>query len=153
MYDSKFSGGDLYTSLTYQLALVYRALITAEEDEDPHLIVHVPPVQQQKGSNVCGVFAIAFAVHAALGDDIRRFEFDQNQMRDHLLQCFRKKELVWFPIIRKCSQLSKHFPYREVKVYCSCQMPEAYGDMIQCDKCEHWYHIQCVGLSSNIPEL
>ena len=38
MYDSKFSGGDLYTSLTHQLALVYRALIIAEEDEDPHLI-------------------------------------------------------------------------------------------------------------------
>ena len=85
MYDSKFSGGDLDTSLTHQLALVYRAMITAEEDEDPHLVVHVPPVQQQNGSNDCGVFAIAFAVHAALGDDIRRLEFDQNQMRDHLL--------------------------------------------------------------------
>ena len=47
MYDSKFSGGDLDTSLMHQLALVYRALITVEEDGeevDPHLIVHIPPV-------------------------------------------------------------------------------------------------------------
>ena len=90
MYDSKFSGGDLGNLLTDQLALVYRAMIIAEEDEDPHL-VHVLPVQQQNGSNDCGVFAIGFAVQAALGDDIRCLEFDQNQMGDHLLQCFRKK--------------------------------------------------------------
>ena len=57
MYDSKVSSGDLDTSLMHQLALVYRALITVEEDGeevDPHLIVHIPPVQQQKGSSDCG---------------------------------------------------------------------------------------------------
>ena len=59
--------------ISHQLALVYRALITVEEDGeevDPHLVVHVPPVQQQKGSSDRGVYAIAFAVHAALGDDV-----------------------------------------------------------------------------------
>ena len=34
VYDSKFSGGDLNASLTYQLALIYRAMITKEEDEE-----------------------------------------------------------------------------------------------------------------------
>ena len=88
MYDSKFSGGDLDTSLMHQLALVYRALITVEEggEVDPHLIVHIPPVQQQKGSSDCGVYAIAFAVHAALGDDMKHLDFDKTQMRNHLLQ-------------------------------------------------------------------
>ena len=151
MYDSKFSGGDLDTSLMHQLALVYRALITVEEDGeevDPHLIVHIPPVQQQKGSSDCGVYAIAFAVHAALGDDVEHLEFDQTQMRNYLLQCFRKRELVRFPTIRKRSRRNNHFPYQEVEVFCSCLMPESYGDMIQCDKCEQWYHIRCVGLSS-----
>ena len=71
VYDSKYSG-DLDSSLTRQLALIYRALITVEEDGvDPHLIVHVLPVQQQKGSSDCGVYAISFAVHAALGDDVQ----------------------------------------------------------------------------------
>ena len=32
-----------------------------------------PPVQQ---SSDCGVFAIAFAVHAALGDEVMHIEFD-----------------------------------------------------------------------------
>ena len=155
MYDSKFGGGDLDTSLTHQLALVYRPLITVEEDGeevDPHLVVRIPPVQQQKGSSDCGVYAIAFAVHAALGDDIKDLEFDQAQMRNHLLKCFRKKELVRFPTTRKRSRHNNHFPYCEIQVFCSCQMPESYGDMIQCDKCERWYHIiRCVGLSS-IPQ-
>ena len=151
MYDSNFSGGDLSSLLTHQLALVYRTLITVEEDGeevDPHLVVHIPPVQQQKGTTDCGLYAIAFAVHAAFGDDVKNLEFDQTQMRSHLLQCFRKKELVRFPTTRKRSWRNNHFPYREVEVFCSCQMPDSYGDMIQCDTCEHWYHICCVGLSS-----
>ena len=126
MYDSKFGGGDLDTSLTHQLALVYRPLITVEEDGeevDPHLIVHIPPVQQQKGSSDCGVYAIAFAVHAALGNDVKDLKFDQTQMRNHLLQCFRKKELVRFPTTRKHSRRNNHFPYWEVEVFCSCQIP------------------------------
>ena len=92
MYDSKYSGGDLNTSLTHQLTWVYRALSTVEEDGeevDPYLIVHIPPVQQQTGSSDCGVYAIAFAVHAALGDDVKHLELDQTRMRSHLLQCFR----------------------------------------------------------------
>ena len=51
MYDSKYSGGDLDSSLTHQLALIYRALITVEEDGeevDPHLVVHVPPSSAAK---------------------------------------------------------------------------------------------------------
>ena len=151
MYDSNFSGGDLSSLLTHQLALVYRTLITVEEDGeevDPHLVVHIPPVQQQKGTTDCGLYAIAFAVHAAFGDDVMNLEFDQTQMRSHLLQCFRKKELVHFPTTRKHSWRNNHFPYREVEVFCSCQMPDSYGDMIQCDTCEHWYHIRCVRLSS-----
>ena len=125
MYDSKYSGGDLDTSLTHQLALVYRTLITVEEDGeevDPHLIVHIPPVQQQKGSSDCGLYAIAFAVHAACGDHLKDLKFDQTQMRIHLLQCFRKKELVRFPTTRKRSQRNNHFPYREVGVL---QLPNA----------------------------
>ncbi len=68
MYDSTHDGGNLDSSLTRQLALVYRSLITAEEDVeeiDPHLTVHIPPVQQQRGSSDWGVSAIAFAIHGS----------------------------------------------------------------------------------------
>lgn len=154
VYDSSTNGDDFHPSLTNQLALIYRALITTEEDGedvDPHLVIHAPPVQQQKGDSDCGVYAIGFALHAALGDTIKDIEFDQPRMRDHLLDCFRKKELTRFPTIKKCSMRFNHFPYREIELYCSCLMPETYGDMVQCDRCELWYHIRCVGLSS-LPE-
>ena len=32
VYDSKFSGGDLSSSLTHQLSLIYRSLVVTEED-------------------------------------------------------------------------------------------------------------------------
>jgi len=50
VYDSRFMGGDLSSSLTHQLASIYRPLVIREEDGeevDPHLLVYVPPVQQQ----------------------------------------------------------------------------------------------------------
>ena len=105
--------------------------------------------------NLCNSIYLIFPVtvgymplHLQYMVHLEHLEFDQTRMRNHLLQCFRKRELVQFPTIRKCSRRNNHFPYREVEVFCSCLMPESYGDMIQCDKCEQWYHIRCIGLSS-----
>ncbi len=128
MYDSRYDGGNLDSSLTRQLALVYRSLITAEEDGeeiDPHLTVHIPPVQQQRGSSDCGVFAIAFAIHAALGDDVEYIDLDQTLMRNHLLERFRRKAIERFPTTRKRSRRIEYFPYHQIDIFCSCQMPES----------------------------
>ena len=37
---------------------------------NPHLVVNVPNIKQQHGTKDCGVFAIAYEYHAALGDDV-----------------------------------------------------------------------------------
>ena len=73
-------GGDLSSSLTHQLSLIYRPLIINEE-VDPHLKVYIPPVQQQDGQSDCGAFAIAFALHALLCDKLEMIEFDRSQMK------------------------------------------------------------------------
>ena len=88
VYDSKFLGGSLSSSLTHQLALIYRLLVkTEDEDGDeidtPTLLIDVPYAQQQNGDSDCGLFAIAFAVHLALGDDVAGLNFDQSKMRQH----------------------------------------------------------------------
>lgn len=32
-----------------------------------------------------------------------------------------------------------------IKVYCTCRMPEIDGiDMVQCSRCNEWYHVGCV---------
>ena len=43
----------------------------------PTLYLELPNVQQQNGVTDCGLCAIAFAVHLALGDDVSKLNFDQ----------------------------------------------------------------------------
>ena len=39
------------------------------------------------------MFAIAFAVHLALGDDVASLKFDQTRMREHLYKCLHQKKM------------------------------------------------------------
>ena len=66
--------------------------------DPPILTVEIPYVQQQKGIADCGLFAVAFAVHLAFGDDVSRLTFDQFKIRQHLIKCFQKKEMQPFPL-------------------------------------------------------
>ena len=63
VYDSKFSGAPLSSSLKVQLALIYKARITEEEK---FISLERPVLQQQQGSTDCGVFGIAFPYHAGV---------------------------------------------------------------------------------------
>ena len=63
------------------------------------LSVKVPSVQQQRGYTSCGLFAIAFAFHAARGDDLTKISFHQDKMRQHLAKCFKTDTLHHFPTV------------------------------------------------------
>ena len=107
-------------------------------------MVNVSPVQQQSGANDCGVFSVAFALHKLLGNNLEDIEFNQSQMRDHLLDCLKKRNFSHFPTKLKCGYRSKHFPYREIELFCTCLMPEAHEEMmIECERCELWFHTNC----------
>ena len=73
VYESRFLGGHLSSSLTHQLALIYRLLVKTEdkdgEEMNSTLFIDVPYAQQQNCVSDCGCFAIAFAVHSTLGDE------------------------------------------------------------------------------------
>ena len=49
------------------------------------------PVQQQQNDKDCGLFAIAYAFHAALGDDVIIMHFDISKMRQHLIYCLDRE--------------------------------------------------------------
>ena len=83
VYDSKNVRRKLHDSLTVQLSLIYRSAISHGK-KGPALQIHIPSVMQQDGANDCGLFAIAFALHAALGEEL---EFNQCAMRKHVLEC------------------------------------------------------------------
>jgi hypothetical protein len=82
-----------------------------------------PPVQQQLNHVDCGVFAIAFATHAALGKNPAGITFNTNIMRNHLLQCLERKQLSTFPTV----DLDWQEIEEKVAVLTSAQMEKVYG--------------------------
>ena len=155
VYDSKFYR-NLSNSLQCQLATIYKLMITREEDGevvDPHIAVCIPNIPQQQGVADCGVYAIAYAFHAARGDDLEKMTFDQATMREHLARCFSRQKLTPFPHSQKnAGILYPRYPYQHVEVFCNCEMPECLDNMIQCDGCEEWFHMSCVELEPPPPE-
>ena len=64
---------------------------------DGRLRINYPAVQKQLGSSDCGLFATAFAIDLAEGNDPRSLYFSQTEMRNHLFHCFKKGGLECFP--------------------------------------------------------
>ena len=144
-FDCRKAGSHLSSTLTHQLCQVYRTSI-CESGGNSFIAVNVATVQKQCGSDNCGVFAIAFALHSALGHCLEEIEFDQATMQNHLLKCFTTRNYTPFPT-RKVKRAC-HTRIMNVDVFCSCRMPATYGDMVQCGLCEQCIHIKCIGLHS-----
>ena len=53
--------------------------------------------KQQSHSNNCGLFAIAIATAILFKDDPEKLVFKEQEMRQHLLQCFEKATMILFP--------------------------------------------------------
>ena len=74
-------------------------------------------------------------------------KLSEAKMRSHLLTCLVKLQLASFPNEwRTAREKYLYFPMQKTELYCTCLMPETYGDMVQCDACEKWYHLRYVGL-------
>ena len=111
LYDS-FASDGLTSSLEQQLAQMYEPAA-----KEGNLTVMQMPVHQQSNARDCGVYSIAYAYHAAVGDDIPSLNFDHTKIRSHLISCFDREELSRFPVreglpLNNCSkkQLTIHLP-------------------------------------------
>lgn len=143
IFDSKWMG-KLSSQTEIQVAQIYGGTSRASDT----LCVEVVPVHQQNGVVDCGVFSVAFATDICHGLDPVAVSYDQRRMRDHLISCLEKKTFQPFPRSQTLVKLNAR-AFRSFKVYCSCRLPEHYDDkMIECEKCQDWYHYCCVGLRS-----
>ena len=93
-----------------------------------------------------------FVLNAANGDDLRTMKFDQAKIRQHLVKCFKNKQFTPFPhTVEPSPFLQSFFPAHSIELFCDCELPEAYDNMVECEKCEKWFHLTCVGLKSIPP--
>ena len=88
---------------------IYDSLHTTTDQESIELVtnmfgtedssfIHIPEMQTQIGGTDCGLFAIAYMISLAYGDDPSVTSYDQIKMRYHLTECFTKGKLIPFPI-------------------------------------------------------
>ena len=76
--------------------------------------------------------------------------FEQNSMKSHLSQCFKKREFSLFPSTERKQIKSKNY-LESLSIYCTCQKLFFKKDMeedkrifmIVCSKCGKWYHEKC----------
>ena len=140
VYDS-LGADTLTSSIDEQLARIYKPFVA-----NGGLLVSRMPVQQQKDGFDCGLFSIAFAYHAAAGDNVKRLNFDQDKMRGHLVSCLSDQKLTPFPQHETAKKIVKcSLKHIFIPLYCTCLLPEAYNrHMIQCDRCSGWFHFKCM---------
>ena len=147
LYDSKFNHV-LSDSLKEQIAIIYK-----EATQSNVLTVRAMPVQQQTGGEDCGLFAIAFAYHAALGENLGEVTFEQKNLRQSLVHCFEQNCLQPFSSPHVSSphgsiavKRNKTKRFR-IHLICTCRLPESSDyNVIQCDQCQQWYHFRCMGI-------
>ena len=77
---------------------------------------------------VSWIVELAFAVHAALGENVGEIEF----------------QLSPFPKLGERGHRDNYFPCRILELYGDCLMPETYGNMVECEHCFNWFHQDCV---------
>ena len=94
---------------------------------------------------VCSVFAFATCICAGL--DPAYLCYNQDIFREHVLYCIENKYIFPFPsIIEECPNSTVE---HTITLYCLCRQPEVGGEsMVQCDKCDEWYHNDCVSIPS-----
>ena len=106
-------------------------------------------MQSQTDSSSCGLFAIAVATAITYGKDPSRCKWDVTSMRQHLLYSFENQKLEEFPTAgeRSICQGSKITKIVEEQIFCKCRAPnDSRLGMIQCAKCQEWYHLSCVSV-------
>ena len=87
-------------------------------------------------------------MHAALGNIIEKIEFNQYEMREHIVNCFRNGLFTPFPTVLRIYPRLNNFPGKEIELHFTCGMPETFDDMVECNLCEKWFHLSCEGIIS-----
>lgn len=109
-------------------------------------------LQEQKGYDDCGLFAIARAVAICNNEKMLGEIFIQDEMRGHLVKCIEACVIEPFPT--RPVRVKESVTEIKIDIYCICRLPHSkssYPDlsgMVRCDKCKKWYHNYCLKIES-----
>ena len=132
------------TMLEIQLAALYGK-------NCDHIVVKRPNIQNQDSDkNNCAFFSIAYLIEYCENnffDDTfsMDFEFDEDQMRSHLVQCIDNFKFTPFPKLNFLAKRNIEPETMCIKLICICNFPEGFDDnLFLCSKCQNLYHFSCI---------
>lgn len=109
------------------------------------LNVHMINVAKQSGSQDCGLYALAFLTSIAHSNNPSLEVYRQEEMQEHLLTCFEKKEMTCFPVMKNRRVKNAVMNIVQIEIYCMCRSPYSEDEvMVCCDSCDLWYHTHCL---------
>ena len=131
---------DVNTCLKIQLGALYGL-----PGRDMKIII--PDIQKQRGTNDCGLFAIANAVEFCTpnlhcGLTPMSFEDGPMCMRDHLRKCFEARWIEPFPSIVHRRKIK----VRDLLIQscCPCRLPNIMAKLVSCNTCNLLWHETCI---------
>ena len=144
---------DVFDSLPSTISTRTKQQIAAICFSDKSSItVHISSVQRQYGGNDCGLFSLAFATSLCFGEEPSKTCYHQDQLRSHLLHCLEKRVMTPFPknAGRKRQQRKAEIANFQFNIYCYCRQPEDEDPMIQCERCNEWFHKDCINAPAKV---
>eukprot|EP00112_Aurelia_sp_Birch-Aquarium-sp1_P023961 Seg7346.1 transcript_id=Seg7346.1/GoldUCD/mRNA.D3Y31 product="hypothetical protein" protein_id=Seg7346.1/GoldUCD/D3Y31 len=145
VYDSLYTSLNL--SLKKQLVYLYKNC----SDDFGSLEVTVILQQKQTDGFHCGLYCIANATAIVNGIDPATVSWNERAMRNHLADCFEKKEITLFPIkahngrINSCQK-----KFYTVGIHCTCLQHVPQAKLVKCSQCANSYHYdvpRCIKLT------
>lgn len=111
--------------------------------QSDHFDVLQPAVQQQSNFSNCGLFSIAFAYALCKGHPPELCKFNEGRLRAQLYSSLTKQSIT-FSMKTREGEAEANVTKTEVPVYCVCRTAHYKELMVQCSKCQQWYHPTCV---------
>lgn len=139
VYDSRYDHG-VPTELQQQVS----SLLRSEDSPDNITFVHRNYQQQQPEIWSCGVYAFAACVSVCFGVDPTGLIFNEDVMHEHFWNLVDTHQISEFPtwLSVPADERPPEIRQRLPKLHCKCHAPSGAGRrMVQCSRCENWYHI------------
>ena len=141
LYDSA------YTSTSKDTVHVIAQLVRTKNHT---ITVNLMNVAKQTGTVDCALYAMAIITCFALDIDPVTVVFRQEEMRSHLLKCLETGTIVPFPVKKTRRPVQRISKIECFEVFCYCRLPDDGREMACCDKCEEWYHMDCLKINNII---